>query len=116
MTPSGLRIDTLATLLDAAQLRHQVIAQNVANVNTPGYRRLELDFESQLQKALNGQGLAALHPRLVEGPGGPVRADGNNVDIGLEMGRLDRNALVYQTFAQILTVRLAAQRSAITGR
>ena len=51
-----------------------------------------------------------------EAGGAAVRADGNNVDIDREMGALNRNALIYQTYAQVLASRLATMRSAITGR
>ena len=44
MTPSAYSLNHLQQLLDTGSLRHRVIAQNVANVNTPGYKRLEVRF------------------------------------------------------------------------
>jgi flagellar basal-body rod protein FlgB len=116
------RVQNLALLsqvLDASALWHRVIAQNVANVNTPGYRRLAVEFESDLARALavsDGTGGAPhVRPRVVVDDG-PERADGNTVDIDREMNDLSRNALLYEAAAQIITHRVASQRSAISGR
>ncbi len=114
MTPLPLGAGLLTQVLDTAALRHRVIGQNVANVNTPGYRRLEVLFEESLAKALASPGAVA-KPHVVVADG-PARVDGNTVDIDREMGDLAKNALLYQTAAQILTSRLATMRAAITGR
>ena len=117
VTPS--QFELLGRLLDAASLRHQVIAQNVANVNTPGYHRLDVSFEETLSRELQEDGEAIGEregPRVIEATGGVVREDGNNVDIDVEMGRLNKNTLIYNVYAQILATKIAAMRSAITGR
>jgi flagellar basal-body rod protein FlgB len=115
-TVSGLGV--LTQLMDAAALRHRVIAQNVANVNTPGYKRREVLFEADLAKALAANDdTAAAHvtPQVVLGEG-PERVDGNNVDIDREMNALSKNALLYQAAAQIVASRVASLRAAIAGR
>lgn len=114
MTPTN---DLLGQVLTAASLRHRVIAQNVANVNTPGYRRLEVRFEEDLARALANPvaGPAGVRPQVVVSDG-PERVDGNTVDIDREMNDLTRNALLYQAAAQILTSRIASLRAAIAGR
>ena len=117
VTPS--QFDLLSRLLDVAHVRHNVIAGNVANVNTPAYRRREVVFEDVLaQKAGQSAAAAAAEtkPKVVEAPGGVERADGNNVDIDAEMGRLNKNTLLTNAYTQILANRLGAMRSAITGR
>ena len=109
-------IDVLARVLDAANLRHQAIAQNVANVNTPGYRPISIAFENDLEKALkNNSSVKQVMPRLVDA-GGTSRDDGNSVDIDKEMGQLSKNGLLFAAAAQILASRLASLRSAIAGR
>ncbi len=113
------RNELLARLLDVYSVRHRVIAQNVANVNTPGYHQLDVDFEDAFARALAHQDPAALtrvRPTVVENATGPERADGNNVDIDFEMARLNKNTLLYRTFAQIIASHVATQRSAITGQ
>jgi len=116
MTPSAFGVDVLGRVMDAAALRHQVIAQNVANVNTPGYRRLAVEFEDELAKALDTPGGASrVTPKVVIADG-PERVDGNTVDLDREMGDLTKNGLLYQAAAQIIASRLAALRSAVSGR
>jgi len=123
MGGSPLRIDLLARVLDAASLRHRVIANNVANVNTPNYTRLTVAFEDDLGRALaRGEGPAAVRPHVVPADAGHPRsgsadrADGNTVDIDREMAHLTQNGLLFAAASQILATRLGALRSAITGR
>lgn len=108
-------IDQLSRILNTAGLRHRVIAQNVANVNTPGYRRCEVAFEHELNGAL-GAGTSSPRPSVVESSESVVRADGNNVSLEQEMGELNKNSLLYSTAAQLLSTRLGMFRSAISGR
>ena len=116
MEPNLPGLGLLTQLLNANALRHRVIAQNVANVNTPGYRRQEVAFETDLAKALtSSSGTAPVRPRVVTADG-PERVDGNTVDIDREMNDLTRNALLYQAATQIVASRVASMRSAISGR
>ncbi|MCS7272437.1 MAG: flagellar basal body protein [Gemmataceae bacterium] len=117
MTPAAFGVDLLGNVLDGAALRHQVIAQNVANVNTPGYRRRAVTFEQELARQLEQKGVEApyVSPRVIV-QDGPIRFDGNSVDIVVEMNDLTRNALYYQAVTQVLTSRLAMLRAAIAGR
>jgi flagellar basal-body rod protein FlgB len=111
---SGLNV--LTQVLDTAALRHRVIAQNVANVNTPGYRRLAVEFEDNLAKSLaSASNPAQVKPRVVI-EDGPERVDGNTVDIDREMVAMNKNSLLYQAAAQIITNRVAQLRAAIAGR
>src|ERR671936_579713 len=109
MNITGSQVDLLAKLLDVADLRHRVIAQNVANVNTPGYHRQEVLFEDSLAEALRRSGApaaAGVQPRIVEAADATTRTDGNTVDIDDEMGRLDKNSILYRFMAQIMTSKL----------
>jgi flagellar basal-body rod protein FlgB len=118
MIHGDMQINLLGRLLDVASLRHRTIAQNVANVNSPGYRQLDVSFEDAFsQKLAHGdvEGAMEVREQVAEGVGGATRADGNNVDIDLEMGQLNKNSLLYHTFMQLLNARLATMRSAISG-
>jgi flagellar basal-body rod protein FlgB len=109
-------LDLLRQVLDATALRHRVISQNIANVNTPGYRRLAVEFEDDLAKALRASATPGhVRPHVVVSDG-PERADGNTVDIDNEMGALEKNSMLYQAALQIITHRVASQRAAIAGR
>ncbi len=118
MTVIPSQFDLLSKLMDASALRQRVIGQNVANVNTPGYRRLDIAFEEELAKRLRegAANFGDLSAEVIESDSQPLRADGNNVDIDKEMGQLSKNALLYQTYGQILTSKLATMRSAISGQ
>jgi len=119
MNVTPAQLDTLDSLLSVSQARHQVISQNIANVNTPGYRRRDVSFEDAVRRILEaeaGETSPGVEPEIYEVEGLPSRADGNNVDIDREMGELSRNSLLYQTLAQVLASRLGTMRSAITGK
>jgi len=94
--------------LDAAWLRNTVISQNIANVDTPGYKRKVVQFEEFLSNEMkNGkisQGRSRLYGddiRIIEDPTeSSYRSDGNNVDIENEMALLAANTLRYNTLIQ----------------
>ena len=109
----------LAKLLDASVLRQKAIAQNIANVNTPGYKRLKVEFEEQLSKVTGtgqNQAIVNLTPKIVVDHSGTTRQDGNNVDIDRELGQLTKNTLRYEAYVQILASELTLMRLAIVGR
>lgn len=119
MTVTPSQFDLLSRLVDVTQVRHQALAQNVANVNTPGYRRVDVRFEEALQNQLSKEGAAASHlpsPELVEDQTTPTRLDGNNVEVDLEMARLNKNTLLGNTYLQLLATKLSMMKRAINPR
>ena len=111
------RIHILQQVMDAAALRHRVIAQNVANVNTPGYRRQEVVFEDEMARAFAGASSPTavnVKPYVVTADG-PERVDGNTVDLNREMNDLNKNFLLYEAAAQIITSRVTSLKTAIAG-
>lgn len=123
-------IGLLARALDAAALRQRVIADNIANTNTPGFKRSEVRFEEELRRALRTDRLPLVttHPRHIGGrdPGDirpevvterhtSVRADGNNVDMEREMVELVANTIAYRTAAQLLATKFDGLRYVING-
>ena len=117
VTPS--QFDLRAKLTDVTQLRQRVLAQNVANVNTPGYRRLEVRFEDTLAEQLDSRAdssLKTLRPEVVEDQATPTRLDGNNVEVDLEMARLNKNTLLGNTYLQLLATKMAMMKRAVSGR
>jgi flagellar basal-body rod protein FlgB len=109
-TQSGLE-----RALSGAALRQEAIASNIANVNTPGYRRQDVDFQSALQAAWN-QGHAAVdrvQPAIGVDPSSAIRQDGSSVDIDVEAAAQAKNGLQYEAVAQVLKTRAAILRSAI---
>ncbi len=109
------QFDLLGRLISATELRQRVISNNLANVNTPNYRRMDVDFETQLAKELQGNTNIMATPEVVATPGLTARADGNNVDIDREIGQLNKNAMLQQAYVQLLGSHLAQMRLAIEG-
>jgi len=98
--------------------RHKVIAQNIANVNTPNYRRREFKFESTLKQAMERGDQADIRAvrGSVERPNTTaIRNNGNNVDIDREMVALDENAMFFEIYSNFYRQRSQAVKSAIKG-
>jgi flagellar basal-body rod protein FlgB len=112
-------------MLDASVLRQNAIASNIANAETPGYRRVELsnDFATQLRaKIENGTkdfaaDTAGLKPTLVEDRHSrSVRPDGNNVEIEREMLDMNKNTVEYDYLTEVVSYNLKQLKIAISGR
>ena len=110
-------------LLDSAVVRHQAIASNIANAETPGYHRLDVspDFAAQLRSQLVTGELSAksgsLKPQLVDDAAArSVRPDGNSVDIEHELLAMNRNAVEHQYLTEVITQNIKQLKMAITGR
>ncbi|MCL4425529.1 MAG: flagellar basal body rod protein FlgB [Firmicutes bacterium] len=114
--------------LDGAALRHRVIADNIANGETAGFKRSDVDFISTLQAALEKRGdgvdLRVTNPRHLQAGAGDffevvtdtttaIKKDGNNVDVEREMTLLAENALYYNAVADETARLLALLRNAI---
>jgi flagellar basal-body rod protein FlgB len=109
-------------LLDAAALRHEALATNIANIETPGFKRLDLapDFTRQLDAYAahpNSGSLERLHPSVTEDrTTAAVRADGNNVELEHELIEMNRNSVEYEFLTQYASDSLKRLKTAITGR
>lgn len=106
-------IQHLPSLLDAAALRHRTISHNLANVNTPGYRRLDVNFEERLAAAIHSPSAGNIRAEITEDNSGSARADGNNVDIDRELGELNKNATLAQFYSQLIQSQFETMRRAI---
>lgn len=111
-------------LLDAAVLRQEAFSSNISNVETPGFRRIDIspDFYTQLQNTL-AQGkagasqLAAVSPRLsVDTNARAVRPDGNTVEIESELLRMNENTVQHDFLVDLISRNIKQLRMAITGR
>lgn len=130
-------VDTLSLSMKAANLRHQVVSNNIANVNVPKFQGADVEFEEHLKAALDGpqqEGVALtgitrhpLHipigpqatpvspePRIVPLQGDQMRQDGNNVDIEDQMAKLAANQLWYQALVRSVSDEFGRLRTAIT--
>lgn len=112
----------LGKVLDGASSRQRILAQNIANAETPGYTRQDLSFEDELRTAITlpnsdpDAQIAAIErvsTMATTDTTTPSRSDGNNVQAEQEMTELAKNSLEYETAAQLLMMKLRGLRSAI---
>jgi len=97
--------DFLETGMKAAGLRHNAIANNIANLETTGYRRLDVKFEQLLQKALDSAGPVRpgqIQPQIHQPKQTPVKSNGNDVNLESEIGQMLKNILRYKTYVRLL--------------
>lgn len=106
----------LARMLDATALRNKVLANNIANADTPGFLRQDVPFEAELAAAVRSGNIDGLSLRIQTDHATPARADGNNVAVDRELAELNKNAMMHQMAVQLMQQKLAMQRIAITGR
>src|SRR3954454_22234403 len=103
--------------MEGSSLRQQVLASNLANVNTPGYRRQDVDFHSALAGAMQASDPKAAVSGAAIGASvdatSVVRADGSSVDVDAESAKLSANGLEYEQLASAAKVRLDILRAAM---
>ena len=109
-------------LLDASVLRHEAIATNVANAETPGFRRLDVapDFATQLKARVAAGDFAAtagtIQPHLAEDQmARSLRPDGNTVEIERELLSMNKNSVEYDYLSEVVSNNLKQLKLAITG-
>lgn len=119
----------LSAALDLYEARHRVLAENIANSETPGYRARDLKFDEELLTAMTppdpkppGEGNQAAapppappHVEPTVDRDAPVKPDGNSVAIDVQVGRLSENAFKIQALTQILSARLDGLKRVIDG-
>lgn len=98
--------------LDGSSLRQKTIANNVANVNTPGYKSQSVSFEDQLKRAVTGDTESGGHsmqelidevePSIAFDQSTSYRYDQNNVDIDGEMSKLAENQLYFAALSRLM--------------
>lgn len=114
-------IDTLNRSLDLHMQRHAVIADNIANAETPGFKAKRIDFEESLARAveageqgLAGRDIASVQPIVSEETQSEMGQDLNTVDMDREMAAMTKNEVQYNAATQAITKKFALLRYAIT--
>jgi flagellar basal-body rod protein FlgB len=97
----------LERYLDLLSARQRLVASNIANADTPGYRAQDIDFQRELQNATGAD------PRSIDAPGLLAKNDGNNVSLDREARLLAENALRFQMASNLLRSQVRTVRSAI---
>ena len=109
--------ETLLKLMSVAALRGRVLANNIANQNTPGYRRQEVRFEQDLLQEMERMrpALDKIAPRILADEAAVARTDGNTVSVEEEVSASRENRVLFELYAAILGGRMSILRSAING-
>ena len=108
----------MEAMLDAATLRQRVVAENIANVETPGFRARKVSFDAALEKAVADGDLDRMRGAKadVDFRNGRVKSDGNDVNPDQEIGEMNRNALAYRTLLTVVAAKNRMMISAVSGR
>jgi len=136
----GITPLTLKKSLDGAMLRHEILANNIANANTPRFKRSEVKFKTQLKSAIDSmtensqltmRGKITNRGHMPIGPpthldqvsatihrdtATSVRVDENNISLDMEMATLSGNAAYYSTVVRLLSDYYSGIRTVIQGR
>ena len=102
--------DSLEQYMNVIGLRQKLVASNIANADTPGYKTQDVDFQASLQAAGGGGS-----PLAVPVSGLAVRNDGNNVDLDREARLLAENAMRFNVAANLLHSEIQQVHEAIKG-
>ncbi|QPJ63524.1 MAG: flagellar basal body rod protein FlgB [Candidatus Nitronauta litoralis] len=121
----------LKKALDFQSQRHLLVSSNISNLDTPGFKAKDVNFEGQLRQAIGTTGdlkMATTHGKHI-GPGNsavkkmspdvfeepdPAKSNGNNVNLDKEMMKLAENQIAYNATTQLLGKRASTIRAAIT--
>lgn len=120
-------VNMLKAGLDASWLRNEVITNNIANVDTPGYKSSSVSFETAFKSALNQEGFSSKATRaghmdfsdnlpratVVTDTDTTYRMDGNNVNIDVESAALAKNQIYYNTLVRQLSSEFSKLKMAI---
>src|SRR5690606_546907 len=112
MLELGKRFEENMRVLDAMAMRANAIAHNIANQNTPGFKRFEVVFEEQLRA--KGADATEVTPRLRRDMSGPPGT--NNVVVTHELAEFDKVRLIYDLFSRRVAGQLAQMNRAIGAR
>ncbi len=115
-TKMDVATQTLVQLLDATAMRHKVLSNNLANVDTPGYTRKDVNFEQELADAVSAGHPETAQFAVKDDTTDMPRADGNNVSVEKELAEMNKNSMTHQMALQLLQSKMAMERIAVTGK
>jgi flagellar basal-body rod protein FlgB len=104
--------------ISGAAMRQQVLANNMANAETPGFQRSDVDFHSTLSAAMKTEDPNAIDSTTFSAQTDPqtLRADGNGVDIDVESANMAKNGLEYDALISVAKARIGILQTAMGSR
>lgn len=116
-------IQLLGKALEGSKARHKMISSNIANVDTPGYKALDINFQKQLRNAYEKTGKIDHNQiqqinwtkfELTSGQDTEQRIDKNTVDLGQHLVELNKNSLLYNSFIRALSAKVKILQTAVS--
>lgn len=113
-------IKVLEKMLDVAAFRQKVLASNIANADTPGYKAKDISFQKELDRAIEGsrvegQGSKGQDHEIYETVTTMTNRDGNTVNLDVEMAKVAENTLIYNAATQLMTMKVRMLKDVIKG-
>lgn len=127
-------ISVLTKSMDGSALKQRVTSNNIANINTPEYKRQYVDFESRLRDAINNDldansklyrthekhfpmntSIDKIQPNIKTDKSTSLREDGNNVDLDMELAELAENTIRYNTLTETAIKKYSGIKNAVRG-
>lgn len=109
----------LSKLLDLTSTKNKVVANNIANANTPGYKKFEVLFEKELKKAVESKDVNKINKikeQIILSKDKSTRKDGNNVDLDKELVNFYKTSDRHNIYLEILSKKFKGMLAAIDGR
>ena len=106
----------LERYMNLLSTRQKLVASNIANADTPGYKTKDIDFRAEFAQQMQAQECGSAPttgPQTIEAEGLPVKSDGNNVSLDRESRMLAENAMRFQVATSLAQSELHSIRSAI---
>jgi flagellar basal-body rod protein FlgB len=114
-------IKVLEKILDVASFRQKLLASNIANADTPGYKAKDISFQKALDKAIKvwsverGASSAKQDYEIYETVTTMPNRDGNTVNLDIEMAKVAENTLIYNAATQLMTMKVRMLKDVIKG-
>lgn len=122
--------DLLKAAMDGSMMKEKALSQNLANINTPNYKRKDVKFQTELSRAVfgdgklelsvtdekhisRGEGLSSYDPRIESMSNISARRDGNGTTVDVEMAEKAKNAIVYNALVGQVSRKFNSLKSAI---
>jgi flagellar basal-body rod protein FlgB len=118
-------IKILEKILDVASFRQKLLASNIANADTPGYKAKDISFQKALDKAIEDSKLKSASGgqnskieqsyEIYETVTTMPNRDGNTVNLDIEMAKVAENTLIYNAATQLMTMKVRMLKDVIKG-
>ncbi len=118
---SGNTTTLLNKMIDYSAMKQKVVSNNLANVNTPGYKRLDISFDRELKDISNNRdAIKDVQFKVADDANAAKEAnsrnDGNTVNVDKEVSELMQNSLSYNVYVQLMAKKFTLIKSAMSPR